>query len=125
MAASGLPSPSKSPILIPLVPEVPKDLKLENELSTKLPAQPGNVTLNGTLVYAERPALVTLIGWKVAPAGTVTESEVVVALLTVAFTAPKNTVLLEGVALNPVPDMVTSVPIGPEAGENDVMAGCA
>jgi hypothetical protein len=52
---------------------------------------PTNVTLNGLLEYAVNPAavFVTVNGWYVAPTGTVTVSEVELAAVTVALTAPK------------------------------------
>ena len=65
------------------------------------------------------------MGWKVAPAGTVTVNAVVVAAVTFAFTDPINTMLLDGVALKLVPVMVTEVPTGPDAGENELIVGCA
>ena len=58
--------------------------------------------------------------------GTVTVSWVVVAAVTVAFVAPKKTMLLAGVALKLVPEIVTDVPMGPLAGLKDVITGtCA
>src|SRR5471032_2209511 len=63
------------------------------------------------------------MGWYVAPAGTVTVRLVVLAAVTVAMVAPKNTMLLVVVALKLVPVMVTDVPTGPLAGVNEVMVG--
>ena len=63
------------------------------------------------------------MGWKVAPVGTVTVSWVSVAVVTVAWVAPKNTMLLAGVASKLVPVMVTEVPTGPLVGEKEVMVG--
>ena len=58
--------------------------------------------------------------------GTVTVNCVVVAAVTVAFVAPKKTMLLAGVALKLVPEIVTDVPMGPLAGLKDVITGtCA
>jgi hypothetical protein len=38
------------------------------------------------------------------------------AVVTMALVAPKNTILLVVTGLNPVPEMVTKVPIGPLVG---------
>lgn len=46
-----------------------------------------------------------------------TLSDVAEADVTVAVVAPKKTMLFDGVALKPVPVMVTTVPTGPDAGE--------
>jgi hypothetical protein len=43
--------------------------------------------------------------------------------VTVAFTAPKYTILLAGVELKFAPVIVTVVPIEPEVGEKDEMVG--
>jgi hypothetical protein len=62
----------------------------------------------------------------VAPAGTVTVRLVLVAALTAARVAPKNTTLLVVVVLKLVPVMVTEAPTTPVNGVNDVMVGtCA
>jgi hypothetical protein len=58
--------------------------------------------------------------------GTVAVNEVVVAAVTVAFVAPKNTMLLAGVLLKLVPVMVATVtPDIPTIGFTDVIVGCA
>jgi hypothetical protein len=49
----------------------------------------GKVTSKGALEYAVMPSAVTVIGAYVAPAGTVTASDVEVASFTTALTAPK------------------------------------
>jgi hypothetical protein len=49
----------------------------------------GKVIINGALEDAVNPLTVTVIGWYVAPVGTIALSEVEVAAITVAFTAPK------------------------------------
>ena len=67
--------------------------------------------------------MVTDIGWKVAPIGTVTVNDVADAAETVAFVAPKYTVLLAAVVLKFVPVMVTGVPTAPLVGVKDVMVG--
>jgi hypothetical protein len=69
--------------------------------------------------------LVTEIGAYVAPAGTVTVSDVGKAELTVDLVAPKKTILLLAVVLKFVPVIITVVPMGPEFGENDVIVGGA
>jgi hypothetical protein len=46
-----------------------------------------------------------------------------VELLTTAFATPKNTILLAAVVLKPVPEIVTTVPTGPLAGEKLVITG--
>jgi len=48
---------------------------------------------------------------------------VVEAPVTIAFVAPKNTMLFAAVALKFVPVIVTEVPIGPLDGVNEVIAG--
>ncbi|MEE2876226.1 MAG: hypothetical protein VX822_00375 [Candidatus Neomarinimicrobiota bacterium] len=58
-----------------------------------------------------------------APAGTVTVSDVVVAAEAVAFTPPKKTVLLDAVELKLVPVIVTVSPTLPEVGVKEVMVG--
>jgi hypothetical protein len=47
----------------------------------------------------------------------------VLAAVTVAMVAPKNTILLDAAALNPVPFIVTDVPTGPLAGLNELITG--
>ena len=59
------------------------------------------------------------------PKGTVTVKEVAVAAVTLAFTAPKKTMLFDGVVLKLVPLIVTDVPTGPEAGEKELIVGWA
>jgi hypothetical protein len=63
------------------------------------------------------------MGEYVAPAGTVTVSDVEVADVTTAFTAPKYTTLFATVELKFAPVMVTIVPIWPEVGVKEVMVG--
>jgi hypothetical protein len=50
---------------------------------------------------------------------------VAVAAVTVALAAPNNTILLAGVVLKLAPLIVTDVPAGPDAGENELITGCA
>ena len=65
----------------------------------------------------------TVIAAWLAPIGTVTVKLVVLAAVTVAFVAPKKTILLAGVALKFVPVIVTAVPMGPLLGLKEVMTG--
>ena len=65
------------------------------------------------------------MNWYVAPIGTVTVRSVLVAAVTVAWVAPKKTMLLAGVASKLLPVMVTEVPTGPLVGEKEVMVGGA
>ena len=52
-----------------------------------------------------------------APGGTVTVSEVAVAAVTVAFTPPNQTVLLDGFDWKFTPEMVREAPIAADSGE--------
>ena len=85
---SDFPSLLKSPMAAPevLLPEVNSDTLAYTALFP-----PVKVTLNGVVLAAVKPlsVLTTFIGWKVAPAGTVTVNEVALAALTVALVAPK------------------------------------
>ena len=76
----------------------------------------GTVSGKGVSLVPEPDGLVTAIGPVVAPAGTVTLILVVVDEATVAAVPLKVTVFCAGVALKPVPVMVTGVPTGPELG---------
>ena len=58
-----------------------------------------------------------------APVGTVTVSTVAEAVVTVAWVAPKKTMLFAGVGSKLVPVMVTVVPIGPLVGVKEEMIG--
>src|SRR6266508_2079979 len=71
------------------------------------------VIVNDVALVDDPPGAVTLIVPLVAPAGTLTVSSVAVAALTVARVPLKRTVFWAGVALNPMPAMVTVVPTGP------------
>ena len=59
-----------------------------------------------------------------APAGTVTVRLVVLPDVTVAFTAPKYTMLFAGTALKFVPVIITLVPNGPFEGVKELIVGC-
>ena len=65
------------------------------------------------------------MGSNVAPAGTVTVKLEVVPIVTVAFTAPKRTMLLEGTELKFVPVIITPVPNVPLEGVKEEIVGCA
>lgn len=73
-------------------------------------------TVKDVALVADPNEVVTAIVPVVAPVGTVTVSFVVVAVTTVAATPLKVTVLLPGVALNPMPWIVTVRPTGPLLG---------
>ncbi len=69
------------------------------------------------------PTFSTVMAPWVAPVGTVTVRLVVLATVTVARVAPKNTTLSAAVVLKPVPVMVTVSPTSPSCGLNEVMVG--
>jgi hypothetical protein len=69
------------------------------------------------------PLTVTEIVPVVAPAGTVTVSEVVLAALTTAAVPLKDTTLFAGVVLKFVPDIVTVAPTAPLVGVKEVNVG--
>ena len=85
----------------------------------------GKVTKKSEAEVEIKPVItfVTEIGWYVAPVGTVTVSCVAVAAVTAALTAPNHTILFAAVVLKFVPVIVTVVPMGPEVGEKDEIAG--
>jgi hypothetical protein len=82
-----------------------------------------NVKWNGIVECATFPPTTTVIGSYVVPAGTVTVNEVVEAEVTAAFAPPKETMLLDAVALKFVPVITTDEPEIPDVGENDVIVG--
>jgi hypothetical protein len=86
----------------------------------------GKVGENLLEEYAVNPVeiSVTDILSKLAPEGTTTESEVVVADVGVAIVDPKNTTLFAGVLLKFVPVIVTVEPTSPNNGLKDVIVGC-
>ena len=66
------------------------------------------------------------MGAYVAPGGTTTVSELADAVETVAFAAPKYTVLAAAAVPKLAPEITTVMPAGPAAGEMEVMTGvCA
>ena len=69
------------------------------------------------------PVFNSVIGANVAPVGTVTVKLVVVAAVTVALVAPKNTILLAAVVLKLVPVIVTVAPTAALVGVKEVMVG--
>jgi hypothetical protein len=97
------------PFTVTAVPAVPM-AGLKSEI-VGVPLVP--VTVKGELLVDDPPAVVTLMGPVVAPAGTLTVSCVAVAALTVACVPLKRTVFWLAVALKPTPEMVTVVPTGP------------
>ena len=88
---------------------------------------PPQVGANFSLDKTERlvPVFTTRIEPYVAEFGTVTDSDVAEALLTVAFAAPKYTVLLAAVVLNPVPVIVKEVPLAALLLEIELIVGWA
>lgn len=78
------------------------------------------VTVKTELLAAEPPGEVTPISPVVAPTGTVVTIFVVVDDVTDAVTPLKVTVFWLGVALNPVPKIVTAVPTAPLLGVNSI-----
>ena len=79
----------------------------------------------GLAAYAVNPAVVTVIGLYVAPAGTSTDNVVEVADNTCAFTAPKKTILSAAVLLKLFPESVTVEPTRPDTGEKETIEGWA
>jgi hypothetical protein len=79
---------------------------------------PADATMKSCTLDATLPATVTAIFPVPAPAGTVTVSEVTDAATTAAATPLNDTTFADVVTLNPVPLIVTAVPVGPPAGEN-------
>jgi hypothetical protein len=77
--------------------------------------------VNEVELVVEPEGLVTPMVPVVAVAGTVTVSFVVVAAVTVALTPLNVTVLLAGVALNPMPWITTVLAVGPMFGVNSMI----
>jgi hypothetical protein len=126
---SGFPSPSKSPAVhdwvavgaawVPVAKLVRASKNVEE-------INPVYVSLNGLVLVPINAVLVfnTVMFLLVAPMGTITVKLVEVALFTTALAIPKKTILFAAVVLNPDPEIVTTVPTGPLAGEKFVMTGC-
>jgi hypothetical protein len=90
-------------------------------LKLEIVGAPEAPTVKADALVADPDGLVTPIVPVVAPDGTVTVSVFVVAAVTVALVPLKVTVLLAGVALNPIPWMMTVVPTGPRFGVNSMI----
>jgi hypothetical protein len=78
-------------------------------------------TVKAVALLADPDGLVTAIVPVVAETGTVTVSFDAVAADTIAEAPLNVTVLLAGVGLNPTPEIVTVVPVGPESGVNSII----
>jgi len=126
---SGFPSPSISHILTSVgVFPVGKSTFASKSAGVILPLLGLNMGLKNLLLLAAKVVteLSTVIGAKVAPVGTITDKLVADAVVTIAFVAPKNTMLFAVVVLNPLPVIVTNNPTAPFAGLKDEMLGaCA
>jgi hypothetical protein len=83
--------------------------------------EPGPPTVKDSALVADPDGAVIAIGPVVAPGGTVVTICVAVLEVTVADTPLNVTAFWLGVALNPVPDTVTTVPGGPLAGEKSTI----
>ena len=81
------------------------------------------VTVNETPEVPVPQTVVTVINPLVAPAGTVQTIRVDLLLVTTAGIPSNSTALFAGTTLNPVPMIVTVVPIALLRGENEVMEG--
>jgi hypothetical protein len=74
-------------------------------------------------VEAINPLTSNVIGASVAPEGTTTVTSLVLALVTVARTAPKKTTLFDATALKFEPARMTVSPTFPEIGLNVTIMG--
>ncbi len=85
----------------------------------------GETTVKVTELLVPEPGTETTTGIapKATPLGTETAMLVLLQLVGVAEIPPKVTVLVPCVVPNPVPAIVTDVPIGPEAGVKLVIVG--
>ena len=101
------------PPMITLVPTGPL-------VGAKLVIVGGSTTVNALLLVAVPPAVVTLIGPVVTPAGTSARIEVAEVTVKLALTELKVT---EVAPLKFVPLMVTVVPTGPVVGAKPVIVG--
>lgn len=106
-------------------------LKFVPEIVTTVPTGPLDgeklaivgATVKFVLLVAVWPPTVTWMGPVVAPVGTLTVREVVVAAVTVAAVPLNFTVSADGVALKFVPEITTVVPIAPPVGEKPEIVG--
>jgi hypothetical protein len=105
------------PLIVTDVPAAPTD-GLKPEIVGAIDV----VTTNEVLLFAEPFGDVIEMMPVVALAGTVTTSRVVVAEVTDAAVPLNVTVFCPGVALKPVPSIVTVCPIGPASGVNSMIA---
>src|SRR5574337_2163888 len=103
------------PLIVTAVPGVPMV-----GVKPVIIGPPQAPTEKGLVLVADPVGVVTLIGPVVAPAGTDVTICVGVAETTEAGAPLKVTVIWLAVALNPVPRMVTEVPIGPHFGVNSM-----
>ncbi len=101
------------PLMITLVPTGPL-------VGAKLVIVGGSTTVNALLLVAVPPAVVTLIGPVVTPAGTIARIEVAEVTVKLALTELKVT---EVAPLKFVPPMITLVPTGPLVGAKLVIVG--
>jgi hypothetical protein len=90
-------------------------------LKSAMVGAPVGATVKTSALVAEPEATVTPIAPVVAPAGTVVTTFVALAEVTVAATPLNVTAFSVGVALNPVPEIVTFVPTGPSLGEKSII----
>ena len=105
------------PVIVTGVPGVP----LVGLKPVIVGGPPEAVTVKAALLVADPAGAVTAIGPVVAPDGTLATISVGVDELTVAATPLNVTVFSLGVALNPVPEIVTVVPTGPLLGVNSMI----
>lgn len=106
-----------APVTVTAVPDTP--INGEKLVITGTPELP---TTNERILEPVDVATVTLIKPVVAPLGTDTTNCVVDAEVTVAVDPLNFTVFALGVALNPVPEIVTLVPTAPWVGEKSATA---
>ncbi len=107
-----------------LLPAIRTEEPTAPEAGFRLLTLGAGVTVNVTALLA-LPLTVTITLPVVAPAGTDTWSELSLQLAGVAAVPLKVTELVPCVAPNPLPAIVTDVPIAPEFGERLVMPGTA
>jgi hypothetical protein len=79
------------------------------------------VTVKGVVLVAEPAGVMTVIGPDAAPDGTVATIRVAVADISAAGTPLNVTVFSLGVVLNPMPCIVTAVPLGALFGVNSMI----
>ena len=94
-----------------------------SEGPSSVSTEPLVVAMKLEALVVESAVTVMPMGPVVTPAGTTTDSVVVVAVVTVAGIPLNTTVLFAGTALKLVPVIVTAVPDGPYAGVKLVIVG--